>query len=291
MAYYVMKKGNPGTARLRFGADCPEGDSIYGTGDGGGTSLFHHPLVPRPPHAGGGGAGISGALCRLSGGLRPLLRRGDRHGPGRGKADSRPSFRRSRGSTRGLRGRKRSLYNGGIAVPALVRWPGVVALGGRYDFPASTLDYLPALIDALDYTMPDNRPLDGESLLPLMRGEARERRNPIPYRFRERKDAMFGSGTFAVMGNRFKLVTNLEGGPERELYDVIADPYERDNVMADFPDEADRLEAFLREKMESFEKSHFGEDYQGSLGKGESWTPVVGFQGPGEGWTAGEGGD
>lgn len=189
-------------------------------------------------------------------------------------------FRRSRGSTAGLRGRKRSLYNGGVAVPAIAKWPGTVGAGDRCHVPASTLDYLPTLIDLWSYEMPDQRPIDGESLLPLLEstssGESPDRRAPIPYRFVERRSAMFDSPTFAVIDNRFKLLTNL--GPnfdptERQLYDLLADPYEEDNVIAFYPDEADRLQAFIEAKVDSFRASHYGEDY-GPV----DWEPTEEFQ-------------
>jgi arylsulfatase A-like enzyme len=204
----------------------------------------------------------------------------------------RPGFRRSRGSSGGLRGRKRSLYNGGIAVPAVVKWPGRVSAGSTYDFPASTLDYLPTLIDHWSFQMPDDRPLDGESLIPLIdeaeSGEVGRRRSTIPYRFVERRGAMFGSPTFAAIGNRFKLLTNLDADPDdlsqRQLFDLRADPYEEDNVIGFYPDEAEELQEFIESKMGSFKASHYGADYgEGSGGGfdagsgGEEWEPTEPF--------------
>jgi arylsulfatase A-like enzyme len=49
------------------------------------------------------------------------------------------------GQTGGLRGRKRSLYNGGVCVPAIVVWPGTVTKGRTVDLSCSTLDYLPTV--------------------------------------------------------------------------------------------------------------------------------------------------
>lgn len=197
-------------------------------------------------------------------------------------------WRRSRGSTGGLRGRKRSLYNGGIEVPALVKWPGRVSAGRRFHFPASTLDYLPTLIDLWSYRMPDDRPIDGVSLLPLMDaaadGEPVARVSAIPYRFVESRRAMFDSPTFAAMDDRFKLLTNLAAdqsdSTHRQLYDVVADPYERDDVLSLYPDEADRLQRFIEEKMASFRESHFGADY-GDV----SWEPTEEFQERDQAWS------
>jgi len=85
---------------------------------------------------------------------------------------------RNRGTTGGLRGRKRSLFNGGIGVPSLLKWPARVAAGAEYHMPCSTLDYFPTIASALGYTMPDPRPLDGASLLPLIDGQTRQRPRP-----------------------------------------------------------------------------------------------------------------
>ena len=197
-------------------------------------------------------------------------------------------FPRSRGVTAGLRGRKRSLYNGGIAVPAVVKWPGRVEAGSRFDFPASTLDYLPTLADMWGYQMPDDRPLDGVSLLPLMeatgRGEQPLRGSTIPYRFVDRRHFMFDSPTFAAIDDRFKLLTNLAADQSdpvhRQLYDLIVDPYEQDNVLEHYPDEADRLQEFLERSMKSFRESHVGADY-GDV----KWEPTEEFQERDQAWS------
>jgi len=169
---------------------------------------------------------------------------------------------RSYGSTAGLRGRKRSLFDGGIAVPALVKWPGVVPAGGEYTFPASTLDYLPTLIDHLGITMPDDRPLDGISLLPLLRGEAGRRPRPIPYRFLEAKDSMYGSPTFALIDNEHKFLTNLsDDGAEDLLFRLDEDREESRNVLADEPERAQAMRRQVRAFFDSCRASHFGGDY------------------------------
>ena len=67
------------------------------------------------------------------------------------------------GSAGPLRGRKRSLYEGGVRVPGIVEWPGHVR-PGTTDVAAVTSDYLPTVLDVLDVTYPSDRPLDGVSL-------------------------------------------------------------------------------------------------------------------------------
>ena len=180
---------------------------------------------------------------------------------------------RCRGSTGGLRGRKRSLFNGGVGVPALLKWPARVRAGAEYTMPCSTMDYFPTVADLLHYTMPDSRPIDGISLLPLIEGDMRERPLPIPYRFLERKEAMFGAPTLALMDNGYKFLTNLsEHGSEDMLFDLDGDTRETTNVIAEHPERAHRMRRHLAAFIDSCRRSHHGADYPGS------YTPVNRFQ-------------
>ena len=94
---------------------------------------------------------------------------------------------RNRGSTGGLRGRKRSLFDGGVGVPAFLHWPGHADPKSVVEMPCSTLDYFPTIAEVMEYEMPDNRPIDGISLLPTIEGNMTERPTPIPYRFNSGK--------------------------------------------------------------------------------------------------------
>eukprot|EP00487_Bulimina_marginata_P000158 TRINITY_DN10308_c1_g1_i1.p1 TRINITY_DN10308_c1_g1~~TRINITY_DN10308_c1_g1_i1.p1 ORF type:complete len:152 (-),score=37.50 TRINITY_DN10308_c1_g1_i1:26-424(-) len=75
------------------------------------------------------------------------------------------------GETAGLRGRKGSIYEGGVRVPTLALWPGKIQAGSTTDVAGSTLDYFPTITDLVNYQLPDQRPIDGESLLPLLTAE------------------------------------------------------------------------------------------------------------------------
>ncbi|MDZ4857360.1 MAG: sulfatase-like hydrolase/transferase [Candidatus Hydrogenedentes bacterium] len=186
---------------------------------------------------------------------------------------------RSQGSTGVLRGRKRSLYNGGIAAPALLKWPAVVSAGKTHTMPCSTLDYLPTIAKILGYAMPDDRPIDGVSLMPLLRGEQYARSKPIPFRFHEQKKYTFGAPTFALMDNQFKLLTNLsKSGEEDECYDMIADPAETTNIIAQSAEFQKAARAKLDAFIESCRASHAGEDYPGP------YTPQTEFPEPTGNW-------
>ena len=75
---------------------------------------------------------------------------------------------RTRGSTGGLRGRKRHSHEGGIRVPGIIRWPGHVNPGTESDTPVIGSDFFPTVCSILDIPLPTDRTIDGSSLLPLL---------------------------------------------------------------------------------------------------------------------------
>jgi len=169
---------------------------------------------------------------------------------------------RDRGSTAGRRGRKRSLFNGGIAVPALLDWPAHIQPGQQYDTPCSTLDYFPTIVESLDISLPDDRPIDGVSLIDLFAGKMPQRPRPIPYRFLETYDAMFGSPTIAMIDNRYKYLTNLSASRSEDMcFDLADDPYETTNIVGEQQDFADEMREQLRKFLASCRVSHHGGDY------------------------------
>ena len=101
------------------------------------------------------------------------------------------------GTTKGLRGRKRSLYDGGVRVPALAEWPGKIKSGAVINAAMSTLDYLPTVLAIQGIEMSDDRPLDGENILPLLTGEKYQRERGIP--FIHRGKAVLNRGDFKLI--------------------------------------------------------------------------------------------
>jgi arylsulfatase A-like enzyme len=71
-----------------------------------------------------------------------------------------------------LKGGKGSFYEGGIRVPLIVRWPGHVTPGSASTEPVLSIDFYPTLIDAAGIEPPDGYALDGQSLLPVLTGDA-----------------------------------------------------------------------------------------------------------------------
>jgi arylsulfatase A-like enzyme len=154
------------------------------------------------------------------------------------------------GVTAGLRGRKRSLYDGGVRVPALAEWPGRIKPGSVSEVPCSTLDYFPMAATLTGYQMPDDRPIDGQDLMPILTGQTSKREKAIPFRAR---------GNATLVKERYKLVL-----PKGELYDLSKDWSEESSIASGHPE---RVEAMTRELMaylDSMQNSHAGEDYSDS---------------------------
>jgi len=143
-------------------------------------------------------------------------------------------------STGGLRGRKGSLYEGGIRVPAIVRWPGHVAAGTRSDFASGFQDWMPTLAALAGASAPAGS--DGVSLLPTLRGAVDEQvqRDCLVW------DLAGYGGEIAVRAGRWKAVWNgLRKNPDAtaELYDLDADPQAQHDLAAQEPAVVARLAA------------------------------------------------
>lgn len=154
------------------------------------------------------------------------------------------------GSAGPFRGRKRSLYEGGVRVPGLLVWPGHVEAGTKTDVACVTSDYFPTICDVLGLELPD-RPYDGISLLPLIDGAMTERPEPIAFHSRSQQ---------SLVSNRYKLYTS-DAGASWELYDLIEDPGESRNLAADHPERVQNMVAELEEWRDSCRRSNDGKDY------------------------------
>jgi arylsulfatase A len=136
-----------------------------------------------------------------------------------------------RGSTGGLRGRKRSVYEGGIRVPGIVRWPGHVAAGTTSDVPVIGSDIFVTCCEIAGVALPKDRVLDGGSLLPLFRGEANvSRSRPLYWRCAIAPEPL----KVALRIGDWKLVCD-EKLATFELYNVERDPQEKQELSQQEP--------------------------------------------------------
>ena len=162
------------------------------------------------------------------------------------------------GKTGGLRGRKRSLYNGGVCVPAVAVWPGAVTGGRTVDTPCSTLDYLPTVCELIGFDYPAHRPIDGESMLAPLRGKTDRRKTSIPFASIIQKPHM------AMIKGHFKLCTDLSAsGAEDALYHLGDDPAETKNLIAAHRQLAQSIKLELLKWIKLCRRSFDGKDYKG----------------------------
>ena len=132
-------------------------------------------------------------------------------------------------SASGLRGRKGSLYEGGIRIPAIVSWKGHITAGQSTDTLSGFEDWVPTLLELLDASEVIPKNIDGVSHAAELLGKPSKHKK----RFLYREFAGYG-GWQGVWHDRFKAVrNNLDKGPQPwELYDLREDPRELTNVAA-----------------------------------------------------------
>ena len=147
---------------------------------------------------------------------------------------------RSHGSAGVLRASKLHLYEGGIRVPGIVRWPGVVRAGRVSDAPVGNVDFLPTLCDLARVVVPSDRVLDGVNVLPLLRGEDFTRTKPLYWEY----PRALGGMKFALRDGDWKLLAD-EKLEKFELYNLRDDLGEKTDRSSR---ETQRL-ATLREKL------------------------------------------
>ena len=149
------------------------------------------------------------------------------------------------GSTGGLRGRKGDLYEGGIRVPAFLRWPGRVAPGTVSDAVVSGYDLLPTLASLVGFEVPDDRPIDGEDFSAVLAGGEFRRQRPLYWEF----DDVAGHH-YALRDGDWKLLAD-ERRERLKLYHLAEDPYEVLEQAAARPAVLKRMLARLEEIAES----------------------------------------
>jgi len=158
-----------------------------------------------------------------------------------------------------LRGFKKDFYEGGLRVPSIIEWPrGIQSRTTR--FPTCTMDIFPTLIDVADLDPKDINPVhDGISLADLFPSELPRRKQPIGFR---------ASGGLAWIDNDDKLVRNMKWDRDLgaksgdfELYNIIGDPSETQDLIKQKPELAARMRKQLDVWNRSVDKSITGADY------------------------------
>lgn len=109
------------------------------------------------------------------------------------------------GSAGKLRDKKGAIYEGGIRVPGIIRWPGYVLADKVSDVPVSGVDLLPTLCEISGIPTPRDRPLDGTSFVPVFSDAVPERKQPLYWQFNRAKSDV----KVAIRDGDWKLVAAL----------------------------------------------------------------------------------
>ena len=138
---------------------------------------------------------------------------------GGGPADNRP-----------LRGKKGQMWEGGLRVPCIIRWPAALPSGKTCDAFLSSLEIFPTIAAATGADLPEGVTLDGFNMLPVLRDKAPSKRTAMFWQRRNLKAARVGSWKWVDMGN-----------DSQGLFDLGSDLGERRNLATQKPDILNRL--------------------------------------------------
>ena len=151
-----------------------------------------------------------------------------------------------------LRGGKSSLYEGGIRVPLVVRWPGKVGANSVCDGVTTNVDFYPTFASAAAAAVDPKQHLDGVSIMPMLRNpKVRAKRTEVYWHYPLDKPHFLGGvSSGAVRNGRWKLIEFFETG-KLELYDLQSDPGEKMDLSTKFPKRASEM----RQRLSKWRKS------------------------------------
>jgi len=150
-----------------------------------------------------------------------------------------------------FRGKKRDLYEGGLRVPAFCVWPKEISSGKITNVAAVTSDYLPTIMGMLNIKNNVTMPIDGINLFNQLKGLQEKRNSPIGFQYPNR---------MSFVNDTYKIIQNDLNKPF-ELYNILKDPTEKNNIINQYPEIAKQLKTQLFEWVASCKNSEQGFDY------------------------------
>jgi arylsulfatase A len=182
-------------------------------------------------------------------------------------SDNGPAITRDHphGSSGGLREYKGHMYEGGIRVPGILRWPGHTQAGSTSDQPVCGVDLLPTLCAITGIATPQDRHLDGASIVPLLTGDPIQRSRPLYWQFNQAQ----GEPKVVMRMGDWKILARLTGSePPRgadlteeamraiktaeltgfELYNLREDVGEKNELSHREPQRLAEMAAMLQER-------------------------------------------
>jgi arylsulfatase A-like enzyme len=156
------------------------------------------------------------------------------------------------------RGHKHQTWEGGLRVPSIALWPGQIESGQVSNFQSNTNDYFPTILDLLGISISKKAPLDGVSLLPVLKGEQVTRSNEMAFGYQR---LYSNTELYAFIDGKYK-ICNPEKGDEMMLFDLELDPTESNNIAKEQPELFAKMKAELEKVKTSWKESREGKDYQ-----------------------------
>ncbi len=155
----------------------------------------------------------------------------------------------NRGDNGFLDGGKNGLKEGGLRVPSIIEWPSVIKEPGVCTVPIVSTDLYATLADLVGGKMPEwGGTHDGMSVLPIIKGELTSRPQPIAFwhdkesfgkNYNDGVDETRETNERALVDNRYKIY--CKGAGAYELYDVVDDPGEKNNIAGAFPEITEKM--------------------------------------------------
>jgi arylsulfatase A-like enzyme len=156
------------------------------------------------------------------------------------------------GSTGGFRGRKADLYEGGIRVPAIMRFPAQIKPGLVCDEPVHGYDFFPTLFSMLKMPIPQDRIIDGTDISPLLTKKPFVRDKPLFWAF-ELRPADDPEGYFyAARDGDWKIITDFDV-KKVKLFNLKKDRFEVHEVSKANPQVTEKLKAYIVQMKQSIE--------------------------------------
>ncbi len=184
------------------------------------------------------------------------------------------SYREDR--TGNLRAKKGSNWDGGIRVPGIFSWPGVIKQNRAVKEPAGLVDILPTLCGLLNLEVPKDRMIDGSDLSTLLQGEANKfrRHQPLFWHLQKSRPIVaMRDGDFSLVANpdyeisqsnmfqeSWIPIIKTGGYKDFQLFDLSKDPGQIENIASENPELLNKLKAKLLKINQSIMAD--GEDWQ-----------------------------
>ncbi len=147
---------------------------------------------------------------------------------------------------------KKSFYEGGTRVPLLIRWPKVVPAGSASEEPVNGIDFYPTFLEIAGVTPPANQPIDGVSLLPILkRPQTHLQRETMFWHYPQlaRDHGITVPPQGVVLQGNYKLVWPYHPDEEPSLFDIADDPGEKESIASQMPEKVETMKALLKQHL------------------------------------------